>query len=98
VAEAPREEARALLAAGVEVAGGPRATWLASRALHYDAVFATSGDAALEDELDASQPGACRALPAGARRADVTLSLPGDPGELRGLLARALPDLGVAPG
>ena len=79
------------------MAGGPRAAWLASRALHYDAVFASVGDATLEDELDASQPGACRALPAGARRADVTLSLPGDPAELRGLLARALPELGVAP-
>ena len=94
---APGDEARALLAAGVEVADGPRAAWLASRALHYDAVFAITGDATLEDELDASQPGACRALPAGARRPDVTLSLPGDPGELSGLLARALPELGVAP-
>ena len=73
----PGDEARALLAAGVEVAGGARAAWLASRALHYDAVFATAGDATLEDELDASQPGACRALPAGARRADVTLSAAG---------------------
>jgi GT2 family glycosyltransferase len=98
VLERPGDEARPLLAAGVEVACGPRAAWLAGRALHYDAVFAGAIDARLEDELDAAQPGACRALPAGARRADVRLSLPGDPGELRGLLARALPELGVAPG
>jgi O-antigen biosynthesis protein len=93
VTATPGAEAPPLLAAGIEIAGGARPEWLAARALHYDAVLAPLTDATLEDELDASQPGACRALPAGARRADVTLEPPLD----RETLRRLLPDLGVLP-
>ncbi|MCW3064694.1 MAG: glycosyl transferase family 2 [Solirubrobacterales bacterium] len=67
----PGPELDALLAAGVEVATGPRARWLASRRLHYDAVFAPEPDERLASELDATQPGASRVheAPADLRRA-----------------------------
>jgi GT2 family glycosyltransferase len=77
-----------LLDAGVEVATGTRGPWLSSRRLHYDAVLSLDLDPSLEDELDETQPGACRALPPGARRADVVLD-----GDVR---LEALADAGLA--